>query len=100
MDMQEDAPEIFRDNCIGRYQKCLWDLIEKPVSSISMMFVLVSTVGMTLNTIQGLKVLDDAGEPRDNPLLELIEGICIAWFTLEYFIRLTGSPDKPAFLKN
>ena len=78
-----------------RYQKCLWDLIEKPesskaagiVSSISMMFVLVSTVGMTLNTIQGLKVLDDAGEPKDNPLLELIEGICIAWFTLEYFIR-------------
>ena len=91
-----------------RYQKCLWDLIEKPESSkaanfvsfISMMFVLVSTVGMTLNTIQGLKVLDDEGEPKDNPLLELIEAICIAWFTLEFFIRFLGSPDKWGFLKN
>ena len=90
--------EEFRQDSsmLYRYQKCLWDLIEKPESSqaanivsvISMMFVLVSTVGMSLNTLQGLKVLDDAGEPRDNPLLELIEAICIVWFTLEFFIRL------------
>ena len=121
----EITTEEFHQNpsMLYRYQNCLWDLIEKPESSqaanivsfISMMFVLVSTVGMSLNTLQGLKVLDDAGEPRDNPLLELIEAICIVWFTLEFFIRLlvrafslqcffifrlTGSPDKCSFLKN
>ena len=88
--------EIHETQSILRYQKCLRELIEKPESSqaanivsvISMMFVLVSTVGMSLNTLHGLKVLDDAGEPRDNPLLELIEAICIVWFTLEFFIGL------------
>ena len=73
----------------------MWDLIEHPdssqaakfVSSISMMFVLVSTVGMSLSTIEGLKVVDNEGEPRENPLLELIEAVCIAWFTLEFFLR-------------
>ena len=79
---------------IIRYQKCIWDLIEHPESSkaahmvsyISMMFVLVSTVGMSLNTMPGLKVLDGKGELRDNPLLEEVEAVCIAWFTLEYFL--------------
>ena len=35
-----------------------------------------------------------------HPFLELIEAICIAWFTLEYTIRLMGAPKKCEFLKN
>ena len=89
---KEDAPEIFGSGCIGRYQKCLWDLIEHGESSpvflfvfyksicidlniylylciqaanvvswISMMFVVVSTIGMCVNTITALKVMDDNG---------------------------------------
>ena len=82
VEMQEDAPEEFTDDCCGRllssfkllftttylatcrYQKCIWDLMEHPESSstanivsfISMMFVIVSTIGMALNTMPGLKV--------------------------------------------
>ena len=77
-DMQEDVPDIFSDNCIGRYkqiqpqpiltnhsplnryQGLIWDLIEHPESStaanivsyIAMSFVLISTVVMSLNTMQ------------------------------------------------
>ena len=73
----------------------IWDLLEHPdssctaniVSYISMMFVIVSTVGMALNTMPGLKVIDQNSEPQHNPLLEIIEAICIAWFTMEFFIR-------------
>merc|ERR1712062_623976 len=43
---------------------------------------------------------DADGNTIDNPTLALIETICIAWFTLEYFIRLAGAPDKWAFLKD
>ena len=57
------------------------------VSYISMMFVIVSTVGMALNTMPGLKVVDEQSELQNNPLLEIIEAVCIAWFTMEFFIR-------------
>ena len=47
-----------------RNQKCLWDIIEHPetsgaaqfVSYMSMFFVIVSTIGMSLNTMPALKV--------------------------------------------
>ena len=106
--MVEDAPEIFGSGCIGRYQKCLWDLIEHGESSkaasvvawISMAFVVISTIGMCANTLPGLKVVDVDGELANNPLMELIEMICIMWFSLEYVLRLLGAPNKKAFLSN
>lgn len=98
---------------INRYQGLIWDLIEHPESStaanivsyIAMSFVLISTVVMSLNTmqvississsqssrnsrhVQGLKVLDKKGNLQPHPFLEIIEAICIAWFTLEFIIR-------------
>ena len=119
VEMQEDAPEIFPNNCMGSFQKVIWDLMEHPESSttanivsfISMMFVIVSTIGMALNTMPGLKVrccrlmtmmitmmmtmvmmlivkvLDGKGEPQNNPMLETIEAVFIVWFTMEYFLR-------------
>ena len=94
-EMQEDAPEIFSNNCLGSFQKLIWDLMEHPESSctanmvsyISMMFVIVSTIGMSLNTMPGLKVVDQHSELQNNPMLERIEAVCIAWFTMEFVIR-------------
>ena len=126
-EMQEDAPEIFPNNCMGRFQKLIWDLMEHPESSctanmvsyISMMFVIVSTIGMSLNTMPGLKVVDQNSELQNNPMLERIEAVCIAWFTMEFVIRsdsrlspaitiiimilvgrLVGSPSKKEFLQS
>ncbi len=60
----QDPPLCSSNIVVCRYQKELWDLIEHPdastaahiVSYISMMFVVVSTIGMSLNTMPGLKV--------------------------------------------
>ena len=86
----------------------MWDLIEKPdtsraaqvISVMSTMFVAVSIVGMTISTLEVLQYKDQQGNTMDNPTLAMIETVCIAWFTLEYFIRLAGAPDKWAFLKD
>jgi hypothetical protein len=76
----------------------LWDLLEKPQSSraarllsiFSILLVLVSTAGMCLNTLPSL---------ADSPRLALLEAACIAYFTVEFLLRLAGAPAKLAFLR-
>ena len=55
---------------------------------------------MTISTLPSLQYKDGKGNTIDNPYLDMVETVCIAWFTLEYFIRLAGAPQKWAFLKD
>ena len=65
-----------------------------------MVLVLVSTLGMCLNTMPEFKISDSEGNKTiENPLFALIEAICISWFTVEYLLRLAGAPDKWNFIK-
>ena len=90
-----DDVEDFGTGKFVPYQKFLWDLLEKPdtsgaakaMSSISMLFVVISTFGMILNTMPAFQHTDLNGEPIDNPELALVESVCISWFTLEYLLR-------------
>ena len=94
-----EAPEDFGSGKFVKYQMCLWDLIEKPdtskaasiISNISIMFVVVSTVGMVLATMPSLE--------SQFPKLALIEAVCISWFTIEYLLRFAGAPQKWDFIK-
>jgi len=61
------------------------------ISVISISFVVVSTIGMTLNTMPSIRVQHEGmDESIDNPKLALIEAVCISWFTIEYLLRLAG----------
>lgn len=98
----------------------MWDLMENPQTSkwaqmiaiISIFFIIVSTVTLTLNTMPELQQKQTSlifktnlSEPQyheyhvDNPVFETIESICIAWFTLEYLLRFLSSPNKVEFIK-
>ena len=104
----EEEEEDFGKGYFTKYQKCLWDLMEKPQSSlpakvlslISIGLVLVSLIGMCLNTFKWLQSEDVDGNLVDNPKLALIELICIAYFSVEFLLRLAGAPQKLAFLKS
>merc|ERR1719474_424184 len=46
------------------------------------------------------KIPDQDGKKTlENPVFALIEACCISWFTIEYLLRLAGSPNKWEFLK-
>jgi potassium voltage-gated channel Shaw-related subfamily C protein 1 len=96
----------------------------KVISRISIGFIIISILTYCLSTVNGIcqsdffcqtytiyvsvensdvsksiNVLANANRDRST-ILDYIEYICIAWFTLEFTVRFFVSPYKTAFLKS
>ncbi|XP_063076018.1 potassium voltage-gated channel subfamily V member 2 [Engraulis encrasicolus] len=94
----------FKTMFFGGIRKALWDLMENPYSSLpakafavfSSIFVIISIVAMTLNTVGELKKYKLYGRTY----MELVEIASILFFTFEYFLRLFTTCNIIQFLRS
>ena len=112
---------LFNSNKYFKFCNCL-----KVIGLISMFFVILSSLTLTLNTIQEFQIkvplIHDETQlaigsnwttnssnrtsnykpsylMSANPIFKVIESICIGWFILEYVSRFLSTPLKLKFLK-
>ncbi|XP_006184180.2 potassium voltage-gated channel subfamily V member 2 [Camelus ferus] len=107
----EEAEELFQDmRFYGPQRRRLWNLMEKPFSSVaakaigvaSSLFVLISVVALALNTVEEMQqhAEQGAGGGYPRPFLEHVEMLCMAFFTLEFLLRLASTPDLRRFARS
>ncbi|XP_028265994.1 voltage-gated potassium channel KCNC4 [Parambassis ranga] len=118
----EDCPDRSR-SCCEVWQPKIWALFDDPYSSraargvalASLFFILVSITTFCLETHEAFNHLKNRTDVvfKDNkttevnrieietsPILFLVEGICVIWFTFEFLVRIICCPNKVVFIKN
>ncbi|XP_010777243.1 voltage-gated potassium channel KCNC4 isoform X2 [Notothenia coriiceps] len=118
----EDCPDRSR-SCCEVWQPKVWALFDDPYSSkaargvafASLFFILVSITTFCLETHEAFNELQnrtvqivegnvtrkvERPEMVTKPILTVVEGICVVWFTFEFLVRVVCCPNKMVFIKN
>ncbi|XP_034000471.1 potassium voltage-gated channel subfamily C member 4 isoform X1 [Trematomus bernacchii] len=118
----EDCPDRSR-SCCEVWQPKVWALFDDPYSSkaargvafASLFFILVSITTFCLETHEAFNELqnrtvqivegnvtrkEERPEMVTKPILTVVEGICVVWFTFEFLVRIVCCPNKMVFIKN
>ncbi|KAM6929708.1 voltage-gated potassium channel KCNC4 [Lycodopsis pacificus] len=118
----EDCPDRSR-SCCEVWQPKVWALFEDPYSSraargvafASLFFILVSITTFCMETHEAFNELQNHTElvvvgnvtkkverleMVTKPILTIVEGICVVWFTFEFLVRIICCPRKLVFIKN
>ncbi|KAM9752834.1 voltage-gated potassium channel KCNC4 [Menidia menidia] len=118
------------EDCSDRSKSCcevwlpkIWALFDDPYSSraargvafVSLFFILVSITTFCMETHDAFNEIKNITVPvklgnityyekkyiiETNPILFLVEGICVVWFTFEFLVRIMCCPKKLVFIKS
>ncbi|KAG1957910.1 potassium voltage-gated channel subfamily V member 2 [Pimephales promelas] len=104
----EQNEEAFDRMFLGETRRSLWNFMENPFSSVqaklmavaSSLFVLVSLVTMTLSTVEEMENMASINQFTGKTCGEIVETLCITFFTTEYLLRVVSTPDICSFAKS
>ena len=115
------SEEDFGGSWFGTARSCLWDLLEYPetskaaqsIAALSMVFVCLSTVTFLIESnlengndvsesetesINKTRIYDDESKDSLAYITNIIDKISMAFFTLEFLLRLVVCPNKKKFV--
>uniref|UniRef100_A0A8C5PA13 Delayed-rectifier potassium channel regulatory subunit KCNS3 n=1 Tax=Leptobrachium leishanense TaxID=445787 RepID=A0A8C5PA13_9ANUR len=104
----EKELELFDTLKFGNIRKKIWVRLENPAFSLSaklfaissLSVVLTSIVAMCIHSMPEFKKLDQNERELEDPVLTVVEIICIVFFTTELAVRLAVAPSQKKFWKN
>lgn len=95
----DDDPVVLPTNVVlakiwlwFEYPKC--SKVAKVVATFSITFIAISIYVLCAETIPDDKTSTDSKTSQNY----ILESICVAWFTLEFFLRLVSCPNKLKFM--
>uniref|UniRef100_UPI00398E6C32 voltage-gated potassium channel regulatory subunit KCNG2-like n=1 Tax=Pristiophorus japonicus TaxID=55135 RepID=UPI00398E6C32 len=107
--LNEESQGAFDDTTrLGHCMKNLRDMVENPDSGIpgkifaclSVIFVTITTVSLCISTMPDLREEEERGECSQKCYnMFVLETICVAWFSLEFLLRIIQAQSKCAFLR-
>ena len=97
-----EEEDKFSSGAFGEFQRKVWDLFEKPHTSIgariiavfSVSCIFVSTIILTLNTLPMFEESQDK-ILGDFWIFAIIEMVYMSWFTIEFFVRYINVYHHP-----
>lgn len=100
----DDDPVVLPTNVVlakiwlwFEYPKC--SKVAKVVATFSITFIAISIYVLCAETIHHDNTsIAKASQYGDDRFNNMLESICVAWFTLEFFLRLVSCPNKLKFM--
>ena len=100
--------EKFKGVWCAELRSYIWLRLEDPghstaskvIAVASLSVVLTSIVAMCVHSMPEFQIVDDNDRPIEDPVLSILEVICIICFSTEFIIRLIVSPSRRKFLSN
>uniref|UniRef100_A0A1A8S2W2 Potassium voltage-gated channel, delayed-rectifier, subfamily S, member 3 n=1 Tax=Nothobranchius rachovii TaxID=451742 RepID=A0A1A8S2W2_9TELE len=98
----------FKGACCAELRSYIWLRLEDPghstaskvIAVASLSVVLTSIVAMCIHSMPEFQRVDNNEKPIEDPVLTILEEICIACFSAEFVIRLIVAPSRRKFLGN
>ncbi|CAF0841248.1 unnamed protein product [Brachionus calyciflorus] len=112
----EQAEKVIQNNSFfSKLSHKIWKNIENPQNSkfgklwsiLSIFFIILASLSLILETVPDLQIKNLTNNSVGyttykytvNPIFDILEAICISWFSLEYLTRFICSPRKLVFLR-
>lgn len=92
----------------GDVRSYVWLRLEDPghstgskiITAASLSLVLTSIIAMCVHSMPEFQRVDDNERPIEDPVLTMLEEICIACFSAEFIIRMIVAPSRKKFFGN